>query len=168
MAEHFPRRNALISGWSHRLLIVEAAKKSGALITARIARSQGKEVLVPPHDITRVTGKGTNKLLQEGATLYLSPDQLWEGLIIDPQEQETLPVEEVLGEPLKVSPQQEIELTDDEKKILIALENSYLNIDALQLKTGITQLELIGLVTNMELNGVVRAVPGGRYGCHSL
>ncbi len=106
--------------------------------------------------------------MQEGATLYLSPDQLWERLIIDPQEQETLPVEEVLGEPLKVLPQQEVELTDDEKKILKALETSYLNIEALQQKTGITQLELIGLLTDMELKGNVRAVPGGRYGCHSL
>ena len=75
-AEYFPKRNRLISSWSKKVLIVEAAEKSGALTTANIAKSQGKEVFVPPHEIYSNNGRGSNKLIIEGATIFLNPSQL--------------------------------------------------------------------------------------------
>ncbi len=165
MAEYFPRRNALISGWSDKLLVVEAAEKSGALITAGIAKSQGKEVLVPPHDLTRKTGKGTNLLLQEGAVLYLGPEQLWSCPAPDDEMGDTMHLEEWLENPTQeaanhreVNPQ-----TKEEQAVLAALENEVLTIDTLQQNTGICQWELLGLLAEMELKGLVKAVPGGRF-----
>ena len=64
--EFFPKRNALISSWSKKILVIEAAEKSGALITADFAKELGREVLVPPHEIYSITGKGTNKLISQG------------------------------------------------------------------------------------------------------
>ena len=167
--EYFPRRNALISGWSDKLLVAEAAEKSGALITAGITKSQGKEVLVPPHDLFRSTGKGTNRLLQEGATLYLVPDQLWDERLHKADEGEIIPLEEWLGDPLKTpdmdkgQDEEERRLTADELKVLDALESQSLTIEELQKKTGIGQLVLLDLLTEMELKGMIKAVPGGRF-----
>ncbi len=168
MAEHFPRRNALISGWSEKLLVAEAAEKSGALITARIAKSHGKEVLVPPHDLTRTTGKGTNLLLKEGATLYLTPDQLWActGHQAEEEQNEAIPLEEWLGDSMKEmaeSKEKDQEKTKEEQIVLDVLDNEALTIDTLQQKTGIQQLELLGLLAEMELKGLVKTVPGGRF-----
>lgn len=56
-AEYFPKRNGLISSWSKKILVVEASEKSGALITADLAKSMGKEVYVPPHEINSSSGK---------------------------------------------------------------------------------------------------------------
>ncbi len=167
--EYFPRRNALISGWSDKLLVAEAAEKSGALITAGIAKSQGKEVLVPPHDLFRSTGKGTNRLLQEGATLYLGPDQLWTEQPPEAEAEERIPLEEWLGDPLKTPDadgghnNEERKWTPDERKVLDALENQFLTIEELQKKTGIGQLGLLDLLTEMELRGMIKAIPGGRF-----
>jgi predicted Rossmann fold nucleotide-binding protein DprA/Smf involved in DNA uptake len=61
--EHFPRRNLLIGSWSEKILVVEAAQKSGALITAQYAKMQGHEVLVPPHELYR---SNVAVLLSEG------------------------------------------------------------------------------------------------------
>ena len=61
-AEHFPTRNRLISSWSDKILVIEAAEKSGALITADFAGEQDKDVFVLPSDVSRTTGKGSNKL----------------------------------------------------------------------------------------------------------
>ena len=74
--EHFPQRNGLISSWSRKLLVVEAADKSGALSTAQFAKALNRVILVPPHEIYCTSGQGTNHLLKNGAALYLKPEQL--------------------------------------------------------------------------------------------
>ncbi|MGB4440520.1 MAG: DNA-processing protein DprA [Sedimentibacter sp.] len=74
--EHFSRRNYLICSWSEKVLIVEASENSGALITANIAKNQGKKIIAVPSDIYSATGKGTNNLIYNGAEIYLNPRQL--------------------------------------------------------------------------------------------
>ncbi|WP_206811100.1 DNA-processing protein DprA [Paradesulfitobacterium ferrireducens] len=75
--EYFPIRNALISAWSDKVLIVEAAEKSGALITAQKAIEQGREVFSVPNSIYAKESAGTNKLLSVGAKAYLGPEFLF-------------------------------------------------------------------------------------------
>lgn len=75
--EYFPQRNYLISAWSYRLLVVEAAQQSGSLITAKLAREQGRPVFAVPDNIYKRQSAGTNGLIAEGAAqFYLQPRQL--------------------------------------------------------------------------------------------
>ena len=73
---NFPQRNRLISGLSDGILIVEANKKSGALITAEFGLEQGKEIFVIPGDITREQSEGCNILIKEGANVVTSCEDI--------------------------------------------------------------------------------------------
>lgn len=76
----FPARNRIISGLSAAVVVVEAADKGGALITARLAAEQGREVFAVPGDVDRKTSVGTNLLIRDGALPVLGPDDLIEAL----------------------------------------------------------------------------------------
>jgi len=74
--KYFVKRNLFISGWSRKLVVVEAGEKSGALSTADFAQKQGKPVYVVPHQIDSLEGKGSNRLLLNGASPYLGIDSI--------------------------------------------------------------------------------------------
>lgn len=76
----FPARNRIIAGLSLAVLVIEAPKKSGALITAQVALDQGRDVLVIPGNVNRPNSVGCNKLIQQGAKLITKPKEILENL----------------------------------------------------------------------------------------
>ncbi len=145
LAGNFPQRNRLISGLSHGVVVVEAAERSGAMITAGYALDQGKDVFAVPGSIESRTSAGTNLLIKRGAKLV----QVVEDIL------EELPPSIAVG--LEPSPPS---LTKPEEAIWQGLEQGPLHIDALARALGTDTSKLLATLLGMELRGVVRQQPG--------
>src|SRR5512140_792640 len=118
-AVNFPPRNRIISGLSLATVVIEAGETSGALITAEFAAEQGREVFAVPGSIVAPQSKGTNKLIQKGAQLLLTPDDLLQALNLtrvgaQKSARKVLPADEV------------------EKQLLDALGSEPLHVDDLR------------------------------------
>ncbi|TSC56640.1 MAG: DNA processing protein [Parcubacteria group bacterium Gr01-1014_18] len=149
---NFVRRNRIISGLAADTIIVEAPKDSGALITARFALEQNRNVYAVPGDITRPQSAGTNRLLASGAAVIASLEDLNELFTLEktsPGAQSSLP----LAIP--------IELSAEEKKILSLLHDSP-TLDELLISSSIPYGELLGIITKMEMRKTIIS-RGGRY-----
>lgn len=144
---YFPQRNRLISAWSDKVLLVEAGEKSGALITARLAKDLGKEVYVVPNEISRSTGRGANQLILEGARIFLDPSQLlFEGVKIKIKRPSTA-----------------LALTPDERRVLESLDLSSQSLEVIAARTDMGPMDLLSLLSDMEISGKIRSLPGGSY-----
>lgn len=171
--EYFPARNALISAWSKKVFVVEAAEKGGALITARFARTQGKEVYALPHEIHNPTGRGVNRLLAEGANVYLHPSQLLpdpdsiDHELSDAQNSGLFKAKSGSLNRTKLSSQQACQidraLTSSEKAIRASLSSAPKTIEEISADTQIDQVQLIEVLSMMELEGLIQTCPGGRF-----
>ncbi|SHJ86184.1 DNA processing protein [Dethiosulfatibacter aminovorans DSM 17477] len=152
-AEYFPKRNYHISSWSKRLLVVEASERSGALITARNARDQGREVFAVPSNIYSATGRGTNRLIDEGARVYTGP-----GCLVDKcgQTDAGLLTEE---KSTKRTVERD-DLDELERKVMNAIGDKRFRIQEISEMLEIGQVELSGCLAEMELKGVLGCVSG--------
>jgi DNA processing protein len=147
-APNFPRRNRIISGLSRGVLVVEAAEKSGSLITAKFALEQGREVFAVPGNINYRASRGTNTLIKQGATLVES-------------------VADILGElpptadriPLWAKSQQ-FNLTGDEERLCTLMNDAPLHIDELTVRSGLTAQSVSAMLLRLELQGAVVQLSG--------
>lgn len=153
LGSHFPVRNRIISGLCLALVVVEASRKSGSLITAHLALEQNREVMAVPGNVTSELSQGTNWLIKSGA----KPVSSWE----DVAEELPSPLKERLlsqKEELKVEPQ---ELSAEEKKIFECLQADTLtHIDELVEKTEFSVSELLTLLLHLELKSLILQSPG--------
>ena len=156
---NFPKRNRIISGLSQGVLVVEAALKSGSLITARLANEQGKDVFAIPGSIHSPQSRGCHALIKQGAKLVETAQDVFEELKIsiapsswDGAEQDAQ------GEGRET-----VNTPNADKAFLSALGFDVCSLDALQARTGISTPALQAQLLELELDGHVMRLPGGLF-----
>jgi DNA processing protein len=159
LAAHFPQRNRLISALSLGVLIVEAARHSGTLITARLAGDQGREVYAVPGSILNPQAAGCHALIRQGARLVESAEEILADLGLFLKEQEvtdrSAPSETPAKAPLQLDKACEI--------LLDALGFDLVGVDELIARTGLCSQSLAQMLLTLELSGTVALHSGGRY-----
>ena len=150
-AEHFPRRNRILSGITLGTLVIEGGEDSGALITARHALDQNREVFAVPGSILSPGSRGTNMLIQRSeAKLVQSHEDILEELNISYVDNQ-------------VQMAALFPANDDESKILHRLSREPTHIDEIIRESGMTSSVVSSLLAMMELRGLVRQVGGMNY-----
>jgi DNA protecting protein DprA len=163
LPRNFPRRNRIISGLSKGVLVVEAAQRSGSLVTARCALEQGREVFALPGPIGSPGSEGPHWLIQQGAMLVTTPEEILENLQYGLQ---WLPDE----------PEKSIYSPDHEEvalpfpELLANVGDEVTPVDVVAERAGQPVPEVVAQLLELELAGWIAAVPGGyvrlRRACH--
>lgn len=148
LAANFPRRNRIIAGLARGCLVVEAARQSGSLITARLSAEAGREVFAIPGSIHSPQSRGCHALIKQGAKLVESAQDILEELRW-----------EKIVNPGTVAPVPEAE-TDP---VLVALGRDPCDLDTLSGRTGLGVDVLLARLLPLELDGRISQLPGGRY-----
>lgn len=157
VAANFPRRNRIISGLAVGILVVEAARQSGSLITAKFAIEQGREIFAIPGSINNPLAKGCHYLIKQGAKLVEDLQDIIDELspfihstfhYIDPQTNDTNPVSD---------------MDEDYQQLLNFIAYEPVSIDDMIAHTGLTTAVVSSMLLILELRGLVVAAPGGFY-----
>ncbi len=157
-AEHFPRRNRILAALSLGIVVVEAGRRSGAIITARLAAELGKEVFAVPNRVDAPGAAGVHALLRDGAALVECVADVLEAfpdLEVEPAEGEDIQEQTELALKAKVSP--------EEARLLEGLDGDPVAVDDLVSRTGLASHQVSAALTLLELKGQVKALPGGRF-----
>ncbi|PMP97523.1 MAG: DNA-protecting protein DprA [Thermodesulfobacterium geofontis] len=145
--ENFPMRNRIISGLCEGIVVIEAGRKSGTLITAKWALNQGREVFAIPGSVFSSQSEGTHYLIKEGANMITSPEEIldyfgWK------KEVDSLKIKK------------EIEVTEEEKEILSHLSFYPQHVEEIFAKVDRPPFEILSILTELELKGLVENLPG--------
>ena len=157
-AEHFPRRNRIISGISRAVIVVEAALRSGSLITARYAAEQGREVFAVPGSPMDPRAEGTNKLIKDGANMLTSVDDVVEALRMALPPQTGFMLE---SETDNTMPHPEPDLNQRER-IISLLSPAAIELDDLIRESGFSTDHVLAIILELEISGRARRQAGGR------
>jgi DNA processing protein len=151
----FPQRNRIISGLSLGVIMVEGHYDSGAMITAKEALDQGREVFAMPGNIQLEQSKGPHWLIKQGAKLIETVEDVLEELRL------AMPVKMPNAECLMPNEGREYpELNDEEKKIVACLSFEPKHLDVIALEAGLPVHQISSLIMMLELKKVVRQLPG--------
>jgi len=156
--QNFPKRNRIISGLSIGVIVIEAGKYSGSLITARLAAEQGRQVFSVPGRIDAVTSQGTNVLIKEGARPLLQLEDILEEI------EYLLP--KGFNPVIKTSQEQPVDLPKldaRQKSIYQGLDKNGLSADDIAAKSGLDIKDVWSTLAMLELKGLIKRLPGSRY-----
>ncbi len=160
-ASHFPRRNRIISGLARGVLVVEAAPRSGSLITARLAGEQGREVFAVPGSPLDPRSKGSNRLIRDGAALVEAAEDILEVLdtvirkpLYDPSER--------LFPTLPDTPQSESALEIERPIVRQLLSHAPTHVDEIIRQSDLTAASVLTILLELELAGLAVRHPGNR------
>ena len=160
LPENFPRRNRIIAGLALGTLVVEATRRSGSLITARLAAEAGREVFAIPGSIHSPLSHGCHQLIKNGAKLVEQADDVVTELkFLVPQEPLTAVPTAAAG-----AGDQPHALDKEYEMLLDALGFEPATIDSLVARTELNSEAIASMLLILELQGRVAALPGGRYG----
>jgi DNA processing protein len=156
--ENFPRRNRIISGLSLGTLVVEAATRSGSLISARCAADQGREVFAIPGSIHNPLSRGCHALIRQGAKLVETAQD-----ILDELGSLAAASTVTTRSGVAMSAEQTPELADDYMQLLESMGYSHTSVDMLVETSGLTPAVVSSMLLQLELKGFIASGPGGLY-----
>jgi DNA processing protein len=149
---NFPRRNRIISGLARGTLVVEAAAKSGSLITARMAAEQGREVFAIPGSIHSPLAKGCHQLIKQGAKLVESAEDILEELANFTGRHR-----------VSASAVNKLTRRENDHPLLASMGFDPIDADTLSIVSGLDAASLSAQLLGLELEGAVEMLPGGVY-----
>jgi DNA processing protein len=160
VAHNFPRRNRVMSGLALGVIVVEAATRSGSLITARLAGDQGREVMAVPGSIHNHLARGCHRLIKDGAALVESVDDVLAAIGI-PKLQSATDFAARADDSAEIPAGA---LDSDAEMLLNALGFGPTDLDRLVERTGLSARCVLSKLQLLELEGRVESLAGGRYG----
>ena len=160
LSANFPKRNRIISGLCKGTLVVEAALKSGSLITARLAVEQGKDVFAIPGSIHATQARGCHALIKQGAKLVESAEDILEELNFTATPHASM---DTSGNSEPHASAIEASLSGLELGLLDSMGFDPCGLDAIQARSGIDTATLQALLMGLELAGWVARLPGGKF-----
>ncbi len=143
--KNFPKRNRIVSGLSEGVLVVEARYRSGTSITAKFAKEQGKYIFCIPSNLGTTTGVGTGRLIQEGAKLVLSPNDILLHLGIRKTNE-------------KEFKENEVQVDDKYRDVYNSLARIPVNVNEICKRTNKNVVEVNTTLTMLELEGLVKQI----------
>ena len=149
-AEHFPRRNRIISGMSRAIIVVEAALRSGSLITARLAGEQGRDVFAVPGSPLDPRAEGTNRLIRDGATLLTGASD-----VIDALQTEYVGVPKTFAEPNGPLDDAHEVSASERQQVFSLLSHSPTDVDDVIRESKLPAASVLGILLEFEVAGKI-------------